>query len=353
MTLLDVIRRRLPDYPPYYEAPGGQLLRMDQNVNLLGPHPAVRTPVDLSQAHLYPTRDNSTILQALAKTYGLTEKHYFVANGSDEVLDWFVRVLLPPGGRLVTPTPTYGYYSNLARTNRVALIPAPRDAEFHFTADSILAQNPGLILIANPNNPTGTFVDPMVIGQLLKGFDGPVLLDEAYAEFAQTSLLPMIERHPNLLVARTLSKAYGLAGLRVGFGAAHPDVAELVRRAKHPFSLNIHSEAVAVRALADPKPVHQAVEQIGRERTRLQRALGDLGFRVVPSQANFLLTLPPIPSEELYDKLRQAGILARIFPQDPALRDYLRFTIGQPEQNGRLLEAIRSVLESAKEAGPA
>lgn len=349
MRFIEAVRRRLPDYPPYYEAPTGDHLRMDQNVNLLGPHPRVAERVDLSRAHLYPSRDNAPLLEALARTFGLTHNHYFVSNGSDEALDWFLRVLLEPGQRVATPDPSYGFFANLIRLNRLVHVRVRTNDEFQIAAEGFLSQRPDLILVPNPNNPTGTFFDPLVIGRLLKEFDGPVLIDEAYAEFAQATVLPLIDRYPNLMVTRTLSKAYGLAGLRVGFGAAHPDVAELVRRAKHPFSVNQFSEAVAVAALKDPKPVHQAVEAVTRERTRLQAALHRLGFRVLPSQANFLLTLPPIPSAELYEKLRARKILTRVFPQDPTLRDYIRFTVGRPQDTDRLLETVQLILRTPEQ----
>lgn len=351
MKFLEGVRRRLPDYPPYYEAPGGSLLRLDQNANLLGPNPvAPAVPLDLTRIHLYPSRDNGPLLDAAAQAFRTDPQSVFVCNGSDEVLDVTLRTLVEPGGRVVSPHPSYSMYPHLCRLTRTHHVPVAFDAEFHVTAQKLLGGRPDLVLIANPNNPTGTLLDARVVGQVLDSFDGPVVVDEAYAEFSGTTLIPLLPRYPNLVVTRTLSKAAGLAGLRVGFGLAHPDVAELIRRNKVPFSINVLSEQIAIQALRRPDYVERSIRALTQEREALARGLTDLGFRVVPSHANFLLTLPPIPSDELYQALKRRGILARVFPQEPALRDYIRFTVGRPEDVRRLLETLRGLMEAEASA---
>lgn len=351
MRFLESVQRRLPQYPPYYEAPGGQLLRLDQNANLLGPHPAAaEVDLDLTRIHLYPSRDNTPLVDAAAQAFRTDPKSVFVSNGSDEALDIIVRTLVEPGGRVVSPHPSYSMYPHLCRLSRTTYVPVAFDAEFHVGAPALLNAQPDLVLLANPNNPTGTLLDARVVGQVLEGFDGPVVVDEAYAEFSGTSLIPLLPRYPNLVVTRTLSKAVGLAGLRVGFGFAHPDVAELIRRNKIPFSVNLLSERIAIEALRRPEPIERAIRILTQEREALARGLTDLGFRVVPGHANFLLTLPPIPSEELYQALKRRGILARVFPHEPSLRDYVRFTVGRAEDNRRLLEALRSLMEAEASA---
>jgi histidinol-phosphate aminotransferase len=347
VKFLEEVRRRLPEYPPYYEAPVGNLLRLDQNANLAGPNPVVRdAKLDMSRAHLYPTRDNTALLDAAAKAFRTDASNVFVGNGSDEILDIVLRTLAAPGQRVVSPHPSYSMYPHLCRLSRLEYVPVRMDAEFRTTSEAILAARPDLVLIANPNNPTGTILDPRIIGQVLDKFDGPVLLDEAYGEFTGASLIPLLDRYPNLVVSRTLSKAAGLAGLRVGLGFAHRDVAELIRRNKIPFSLNILSEQLAVTALQHPKHIEATVTKVSAERERLAKELAGLGFSVVPSHANFVLTLPPIPSDELYAQLRSAGILTRLFSSEPALKDYIRFTVGRREDSDRLLAALRKILEA-------
>ena len=236
-------------------------------------------------------------------------------------------------------------YPHLCRLSRLEYVPVRMDPEFRITAEALLDAKPDLILIANPNNPTGTAFDPRMIGQLVERFDGPVLVDEAYAEFGGTSFIPLLSRYSNLIVTRTLSKAAGLAGLRVGLGFAHRDVADLIRRNKIPFSLNVASEQLAIAALANPQHIERTVQRISQERERVTKELSGLGFSVVPSMANFVLTLPPIPSDELYAQLKTKGILTRLFPQEASLKDYIRFTVGRPEDSAKLLAALNEILE--------
>jgi histidinol-phosphate aminotransferase len=345
VSFLAQVRRRIPDYPAYYEAPAGDLLRLDQNANLLGPNPAVKgARIDLSKAHLYPTRDNGPLMDAAAKAFRVDRGSIFVGNGSDEVLDVILRTLVEPGGRVVAPHPSYSLYGHLCRLARVKHVAVPLSPDFQIKAQALLDEKPDLILIANPNNPTGTLFDARMIGELLKGFDGPVVVDEAYAEFSGTTLLPLIGHRPNLLVTRTLSKAAGLAGLRVGLGFAHPDVADLIRRNKIPFSLNLVSEQLAIKALRAPQHIEKTIASLSKQRDLLSDGLRKLGFSVVPSQANFVLCLPPIPSEEVHLRLKDFGILARRFPHDILLRDYIRFTVGRPQDNKRLLRTLNEIL---------
>lgn len=346
MKLLEDVRRRLPNYPPYYEAPVGNLLRLDQNANLAGPNPVVKgATLDLTRAHLYPTRDNTPLLEQAAKSFSTDPANVFVGNGSDEILDIVLRTLLEPGGRVVSPHPSYSMYPHLCRLSRLEYVPIAMDAEFHTTSKALLDARPDMILIANPNNPTGTLHDARLVGEILEQFDGPVLIDEAYGEFSGTTVIPLIARHPNLIVSRTLSKAAGLAGLRVGLGFAHRDVAELIRRNKIPFSLNILSEQLAVTALQHANHIQSTVTRVSAERERVARELAKRGFSIVPSHANFLLTMPPIASEELYQELKDKGILTRRFSSEPTLKDYIRFTVGRPEDNDRLLSTLTKILE--------
>jgi histidinol-phosphate aminotransferase len=346
-AFLDRVRRRLPDYPPYYDAPVGDLLRLDQNTNRWGPHPAALTRRPAMDAvNLYPQRDNQPLVDALAAAFGVDPAMVFAANGSDEVLDLLLRLLVEPGGRVATPHPSYSMYPHLCRLNRLTHVQVPYDGRFHVTAQALIEADADLVLMANPDNPSGTVLDPAEIGRLVDGFDGPVVVDEAYADYAGSTLLPLVGTKPNLVVTRTLSKAYGLAGLRVGFGAAHPEVAELIRRARVPFAVNHVSQDVAIAAVADPGPAVEGVRRVAAEREKLAASLERLGFSVVPSATNFLLTLPPVRASELEAALRSRGILARTFEHEPALADHVRFTVGTPPENQRLLEALTTIIDA-------
>lgn len=348
MGLQETARRRLQSVDPYYDPPEGELKRFDQNVNLLGPHPASGQVPDLRGLNLYPTRDNRPLAQALARRLGQSEDRIIVGNGSDEILDITLRVLAEPGQTLATPTPCYSMYQRLARLNRLRFSGIATDANFQPSVADLLESRPDVILLCNPNNPVGSVLPPDFLRSLLKSFEGPVLVDEAYAEFAGVDATPLLATHENLIVIRTLSKAYGLAGLRVGYGLAIEPVAELLRRMKPPFSVNLLSERIAVAALEDAVPVEVAVATIQSERRRLAAELVRLGFSSVESGANFLLARPPMEAQALQQRLRDAGVLVRRYPQEPRLRDYLRFTIGGPAETAQLVEAVRRAMSTSQ-----
>lgn len=341
MKWIEQIRERSSEYPPYYEAPSGSFLRLDQNANLGAPSPVLSSfRPSVAGLHLYPNRDNRPLIEAAAEAFHVDPRSVFVGNGSDEVLDTVLRFLVAPGGRVASFQPSYSMYPHLCRANRLRLVPIPLGPGFEADVDAIADSGADLALVANPNNPTGTVVPSKDLERLLKRFPGPVLVDEAYADFADASMLPRLARHDNLIVARTLSKAAGLAGLRVGLGFAHPDAAELLRRAKLPFAVNLLSEQYAVAALRDPEAMRGVARATAAERSWLQRELAKRGFKVVPSQANFLLTLPPLPAAQLHERLRSEGILARVFPHEPSLAAHIRFTVATRTDHERLLSAL-------------
>lgn len=345
MTLSAEAQRRMGDYPPYYETPAGLYLRLDQNANLMGPNQALGALVPGENSlHLYPSRDNRELQQAAAQAYGVPPDTVFVGNGSDEILDIILRSLVAPGGRVATLRPSYSMYPHLCRLSRLVHAPVPYRDGFRASADDLLAASPDLVLLANPNNPTGTLLPPGFVDELLDRFDGPVVLDEAYGDYANATGLPLVGQASNLVVTRTLSKAAGLAGLRVGFGFAHPDVAELIRRAKLPFAINLLSERLACRALERPDLVRANVAATQDARRLLSRGLERLGFEVVPSFANFVLTRPPVPAARLYEDLRRRGVLARVFPEEPTLAAHIRFTVPDPAATERLLSVLADVM---------
>jgi len=212
---------------------------------------------------------------------------------------------------------------------------------------AILAAKPRIVLIASPNNPTGNRFPTGQVQQLIDEVDGVVVVDEAYVEFAgaKASFLPRIEAHDNLVVLRTFSKAYGLAGLRVGWLAANRDLMAKLRVVKPPFNLGTLPERAAIAALDQQEWVDAGVRTVRAERERMRTKLKALGFRVHPTDANFLLTDPPIDAGELLLALRRKGILARTFPNSPPVRHCIRFTVGRAEHTDRLVMALQEILK--------
>lgn len=330
---------------PYYNAPlQGNPLRLDQNTNLRGPNPAIAkvaaTGLDFTQ---YPTRDGDRLLAALGDFHGVPAECLTLGNGGDELFDLLVKAFGAAGTVMASPWPSYGLYPFYAKLAGMSFAPVPTRRGFaEIDVDAIIAKQPRLTFIANPNNPTGARFAGGEIERLLGNVDGVVLLDEAYIEYAglKHSFLPRLAEFDNLVVLRTFSKAYGLAGLRIGWLAANPDLTRSLRLVKPPFNLNLYSEAVAVAALEEQAWIDEGVATVRRERDRLAKGLKDAGLRVHPSEANFLLCETQDDPAVLQDGLRRQGILARTFPGHAALDHAIRFTVGEPAHTDALLTAV-------------
>ena len=331
---------------PYYKAPiDGDPLRLDQNTNLWGRNPVLdEVPVpDMDQ---YPSRDGDDLLAALADWHGLSSEHFVVGNGSDELLDLVTKAFAAPQQTMALPAPSYSLYPFYAALQDLRLQRVPMRWAFRVDVDGILAAKPQLVVVASPNNPTGNRVPAADLERLLAGTDGVVVVDEAYIEYAglRHSMLGRVEEFDNLVVMRTFSKAYGLAGLRIGYVAANTLLAARLRLVKPPFNLNTYSERVAVAAVAGQAFVDGVVAGTVAERERLGNALTALGFRVHPSQANFLLTEHNTDPGIIADGLRRRGILVRTFAHVDGLEHAVRFGVGRPEHSDRLLTALAEVL---------
>jgi histidinol-phosphate aminotransferase len=346
------IRPEVKDLKPYYKAPlEGNPLRLDQNTNLAGPNPAV-AKVDARRldATQYPSRDADDLLQALSDFHGLPVEHFTAGNGGDELLELLVKAFGDPGSVLAVPSPSYSLYPAIAKAAALRYKAVPTKGGFGaLDVEALAAAKPRMVWVANPNNPTGARYNSGDIERLLAAVDGVVLVDEAYIEYAglKHSLLRRVEEFDNLVVLRTFSKAYGLAGLRIGYLAANRELAAKLLLVKPPFNVNVYSEAVAAAALDEQEWVDAGVKAVRAERERMAAGLKRLGFRVHPSEANFLLTDPPVDSGELLLALRKAGILARTFPTTPGLERTIRFTVGLAEHTDALLAALARIVKEA------
>ena len=347
------IRPEVRDLKPYYKAPlEGNPLRLDQNTNLAGPNPAI-TKVDPKRldATQYPGRDADHLLAALSEFHGLPEDRFVCGNGGDELLEILVKAFGEPGSVLAVPAPTYSLYPAIAKQAALRYKPVPTKAGFAaLDVDGLAAVKPRMVWVANPNNPTGARYNSGDLERLLSAVDGVVLVDEAYIEYAglKHSLLPRVDEFDNLVILRTFSKAYGLAGLRIGYLAANAVLADRLRLAKPPFNVNVYSEAVAVAALDEQEWVDAGVKAVRSERERMTAMLKGLGFRVHASEANFLLTDPPVDAGELLLALQRRRILARTFPTTAGLERTIRFTVGGRAETDSLAAALKAIVSEAK-----
>ncbi|MGQ9583703.1 MAG: histidinol-phosphate transaminase [Thermoplasmatota archaeon] len=327
------------------DAPAG--LRMDTNANLLGANPVVTRffgqfdPLELND---YPSPHSDLLRKRLSQRYGLSPEQFIAGNGADELLDLVLKSFIDPGDRVVFPDPSFGIYDVLGRANSASVIRVPLKEGWELDVEGLLLARATVAIVCTPNNPTGNSFSEDAIQRLMAEFKGILVLDEAYAEYAGKSHLGLVDRFPNLVVLRTFSKAFGLAGLRVGYAAASRPLAAQLYKAKTPYNLGTIGEGIAAAALLEKKFLDSVVRRISRERAKMGPRLEELGFLVYPSETNFLLAKSPMPSKTLCRRLEKRGIVIKDLGDHPRLKDHVRITLGRPDQNERLLRAMRRAL---------
>jgi histidinol-phosphate aminotransferase len=298
----------------------------------------------------YPDPMAKKFRAAAAKVLGVSPDMILAGNGSDELLTIATRTFVPPGGVLASPDPTYSLYPILARIEQATYAPVPWEKDWSLPLDALLATKPDAIFLVNPNAPSGTFVSPTKVEELARQFRGLLLIDEAYVDFADDNCLTLVKEYPNVVICRTLSKAYSLAGLRFGYAVAQPQVVEQMVKVKDSYNVDAIATVAATAAIQDQEYAQRTWEFVRSERQRLSSELTQLGWTVAKSQANFILaTAPNGRGEDTFLGLKQQGILVRYFPR-PGLTDKIRITVGQSQENNALLAGIKALTVSDKAA---
>lgn len=294
----------------------------------------------------YPDPHQKLLKQKIAALKGVREEQVFIGNGSDEAIDLCYRIFCRPGvDNAVSIAPTYGMYRVAADINDVEMREVPLGADFSLPADALLAaadERTRLLWLCSPNNPTGNAFPAAGIERLLREFDGMVVLDEAYVDFADgAGFLPRLDEFPNLIVLQTLSKAWGMAGLRIGLAFAAREVAALFSRVKYPYNIPGPTQRAAEEMLG--RDLTPQIAEIRSERRRLASELASCPCieRVYPSQTNFLLVRTPAP-DALYDALIEAGIIVRNRSRAAGCEGCLRLTVGTTAENDRLLRTVKT-----------
>jgi len=297
----------------------------------------------------YPDPLQRKLKNVLSQLKEVPADAIFIGNGSDEAIDLLIRMFCTPGYHsIIIPSPTYGMYEVSAAINDVQVKTIPLTPEFDVDADSTLAlvdDRSRILFLCSPNNPTGNLLSKESVKQVLDNFPGIVVLDEAYIDFAGApSMVGAIETYPNLVVLQTLSKAWGLAGLRLGMAFAHREIVEVLNRIKPPYNISSQAQDIALSILEDKTSKDRAVKTILNERARVARELA--GIRCVehifPSNANFLLVKIK-GAEAIYDRLIRGHIVVRNRSHILRCDDCLRITIGTPVENDQLLTALSSI----------
>lgn len=368
VRLRDWIQQHLLDVPGYVPieppdvlaqrlgVPLESIVKLDGNENPYGPSPrAIQALAETRSYNIYPDPEQRKLRKALAGYAGVAPERIVAGAGSDELIDLLTRMFVAPGEAILNFPPTFGMYAFSAEVQGARVISLPRRHDFSLRLDGFAeqARSARLMFVVSPNNPSGTSLGEEELGVLLET-GRPVVIDEAYAEFAGDSFLRLIPRYPNLMILRTLSKWAGLAGLRLGYLVAAPEVIEVAMKVKQPYSVNVAAEKAALASLEDRGWLMANVVKIVEERGRLAGLLaGFHGFDVVPSQANFLLCrLTGLDARALRDGLAERGIMIRYF-DTPLLRNYVRITVGMPAQTDKLVAALRELIGGtggAKEA---
>ncbi len=345
---LDFIRpaiRLMRGYTPGEQPPAGQkIVKLNTNENPFSPSPRVmqaicEVPPELLRRYPNPTAD--AFRTAASDVLGVQPEMIIAGNGSDDILTIATRTFLGAGDVLAVPDPTYSLYPVLSRLQEAKLISVPWGKDWSLPIEGLLSHKPRAIYLANPNAPSGTLVPCADIATLANAFKGLLLIDEAYVDFADENCLELVRTHANVVVSRTLSKGYALAGLRFGFAIAQSQVIEQMLKAKDSYNCDALSIAAATAAILDQSHARKSWLHIRAERERVSIELRRLKFDVIPSQANFVLaTCPDGRGREIYLLLKTRGVLVRYFDL-PGLRDKVRITIGTMDENNALLTALQ------------
>lgn len=307
----------------------------------------------LAEINRYPDREALELRADLADYLGfnLSSENIWVANGSNEIITQLLQAFGGPGRKLLTFSPTYSMYPEYARNTHTDFVAVPRRADFSLDASGMLAavaeHNPDIILIANPNNPTGTLVPVVEIAELCRNTDAIVIIDEAYQEFTQfpeDSSLAMLPRFPRLAVVRTMSKAFAFAGARVGYLASSPSMVDACRIVRLPYHLSTQTQVMARVVLANAPTMLAKVEALREECQALQEWLRLQGLDVIPSEANFCLFGPFVDRHEAWEELLKRGILVR----EVGPEGYLRVSAGTPEDMAAFRDALVEVLQGSE-----
>lgn len=341
---IDAMTGYIPGEQP---KPGTRIIKLNTNENPYPPSPAamdVLRQFDAEWLRRYPNPFANDFRQAISEVLDIPMDWIIAGNGSDEVLNVVVRSCAEHQRRVVYPTPTYVLYQTLAAMQPAEVVEVPYRANNQLPIDELVAANGAVTFIASPNSPSGHVVPNDDLRELAARVSGVVLVDEAYVDFANESALELVHEFENVIISRTLSKGYSLAGLRLGFGIANPALLAGLFKVKDSYNIDAIACAVGAAAMRDQAYKNACAEKVKTSRATLTADLKQLGFEVPPSQTNFLLVTPPNGNaESLYLALKERGILVRYFKQ-PGLDNKLRITVGTDEQNQILMEALVQLL---------
>lgn len=341
---VDAMRGYVPGEQP---KPGTSVLKLNTNENPYPPSPramAVLQNFDPERLRRYPHPYADEFRQAISDVFDVPKDWVMAGNGSDEILNVLIRACAEGPSTVVYPTPTYVLYKTLAEIQPAEVAEVPYLDSYRLPIDALVEADGAITFIASPNSPSGHVVPLDDLRQLASRLSGVLMVDEAYVDFADQTALPLVQEFDNVIVSRTLSKGYSLAGLRLGFGIAQPALLSGLFKVKDSYNIDAIACAVGAAAMRDQDYKNACADKVKQSRSQLAIALEKLGFTVPQSQGNFLWVTPPSDNAEaLYLGLKAQGLLVRYFKQ-PELNQNLRITVGTPEQNAWLLALLEPMV---------
>ena len=337
---------RMHGYTPGFQPTDRSAIKINTNENPYPPSPRVMealAKIDGEAMRRYPQVSCDEFRQKAAKLHGIEADMILCGNGADELLSLLVRCCCDSNRRLAYPVPTYSLYPVLAAIQDCPTVEVPFEGDFRIP-EELYHTEAALTILCNPNAPSGTFIGVDEVGVLAETVSGVLAVDEAYVDFAETNCLELLKKFDNVVILRSMSKGYSLAGMRLGYAIGSRRIIEAMIKVKDSYNVNVVTQVAATAAIADQEYFRQNVTRIVNERRRLTAELGGLGFSVTPSQTNFILVqITEPPAQEIYEKLTRQNIYIRYWQQQD-LKDKLRISVGTHDQNDALLQAFKEIL---------
>lgn len=353
VDLTDLVREKVKSLKAYHVENIDCEIKLHANENPFSPPEELARQFQESfkdiQLNRYPDPDCQLLKAAISELNNIPAESLVIGNGSDELIQLILQMFCNAGESYSFPDPTFGMYSIIGKGMGLVPHPFPLDTRWDFKADDYLKflaeKNARVVFFSYPNNPTGNCYSEREIKKVIENFQGIVVLDEAYFDFANKTFYSAIKEHNNLIVLRSLSKI-GLAGLRVGYGMADPFIIEQINKVRLPYNCNTISQDFATRLLKNFEPVREQIKMILSERDRLIQGLSQLDFiTVFPSDSNFILFRVDDGGDKLFEELMGNGVLVRNLGSHPLLKNCLRVTGGTAKENDRFLAILGKIRE--------
>ena len=342
----------MPGFQPFDSAQGKpaqkNIIKLNTNENPYPPSPKVLkaiSEITAEQLRRYPDPVGNIFRQAAAKLNGVSADYIMCCNGGDDLLTIAVRAFCDENHPVAYPVPTYSLYPVLAELQNCKAVEIPFDGEFNLPA-KLANTDAGLTIVCNPNAPSASFISVGELASLADELSGVLLIDEAYVDFAEENCTELVKNFNNVIILRSMSKGYSLAGMRFGYAIAQPELINGLMKVKDSYNVDAVAIAAATAAIEDSDYFQQNIEKVKAQRKVLTEQLRKLGFVVPDSFTNFVLAdIKSCKANEIYDKLAERNIFVRYFDL-PGLQDKLRITVGTPEQNDKLICALKEILSN-------